>query len=442
LIRLSLAPALLALGVPMAASGCGGVDPAPTDDDPVEAGVTYRKDVKPIVEARCVPCHREGGAAPFSLEHYTQVRSTRSTIAAVTADGTMPPWHAAGDCAEYVADRSLTDAEIATFAAFAAGDGPEGTEDGAPVDVGPTFALSRVDRSLTMTEPYLPAIERGDDYRCFVLDWPENSTTHVTGLRVTPGATGNVHHAIAFVASPGEVAAIDELDASEAGPGYTCYGGPQAPASWLGVWVPGTGGADYPPGTGIEVVPGSKVILQVHYSAHGHDAEPDVTSLDLKLDADVAKKAWIQPWTDPTWQGEGGMKIPAGEADVVHSASFDPGLFLTNGQPLTIYSLGLHMHELGRSGRVWVDRAGGGAHPPGEECLLEIPAWDFHWQGAYGFVEPRTIYPGDRLGIECRWDNSLENQPSIDGQRQVPRDVEWGEGTTDEMCLAALYVTL
>lgn len=419
---------------------CSGASPEP--EPAIASGPTYRADVKPIVDARCVPCHQAEGAAPFALTTYEQVKEARFAIAAAVESGEMPPWHAADDCADYVADRSLTEAQIETLVSFAEGEGVEGTEDAPPLDVGPSFALSRVDLALTPSEPYLPRLEAGDDYRCFVLDWPEAAATHVTGLRVTPGDTGSVHHAIAFVASPAQAPAILALDAGEEGPGYTCYGGPQAPASWLGVWVPGTGGADYPAGTGIEVEPGSKVILQVHYGAHGGEPVPDLTSLEVRLDAEVAKKAWIQPWLDPAWMGEGGMVLPAGDADVSHAAAFDPGLFLTQGEPLVIYSLGLHMHQLGRSGRVWVERAASSASGGGTECLLEIPRWDFHWQGAYGLVEPRTIFPGDRLGIECHWDNSAANQPIFEGERQLPRNVEWGEGTLDEMCMAALYVTL
>lgn len=436
-VRVISVAAAAALVATAALVACGGTSPPVDETSPEDEGPTYRRDVKPIVDARCVPCHQPDGAAPFSLTDHASVRASRTAIATAVTSGTMPPWHAADDCADYVADRSLDDAQIATLVAFAEGDGPEGTEDGLPLDVGPTFALSRVDRSLAMEEPYLPRLGGGDDYRCFVLDWPETSPTHVTGLRVTPGATGHVHHAIAFVADPMQVDAIVALDEGEEGPGYTCYGGPQAPASWLGVWVPGTGGADYPPGTGIAVEPGSKIVLQVHYGAHGGDPVPDRTAVDLRLDAEVAKVAWIQPWFDPTWMSPDGMPIPAGEPDVGHSASFDPGLFLTDGQPLTIHSVGLHMHQLGRSGRVWVERAEGGT-----ECLLNIPRWDFHWQGAYGLVEPRVVRPGDRLGIACRWDNSRENQPIVDGERQLPRDVAWGEGTFEEMCMAALYVTL
>ena len=51
------------------------------------------------------------------------------------------------------------------------------------------------------------------------------------------------------------------------------------------------------------------------------------------------------------------------------------------------------------------------------------------------------LNPGDRLGLECHWDNSAGNQPFVDGQRVPPRELNWGEGTDDEMCLGGLYVT-
>ena len=51
------------------------------------------------------------------------------------------------------------------------------------------------------------------------------------------------------------------------------------------------------------------------------------------------------------------------------------------------------------------------------------------------------VYPGDSLRLSCTWDNSEANQPVIDGQVAAPHDVQWGEGTTDEMCLGVLYLT-
>ncbi len=53
---------------------------------------------------------------------------------------------------------------------------------------------------------------------------------------------------------------------------------------------------------------------------------------------------------------------------------------------------------------------------------------------------PVLIQPGDKLGIECEWDNSSENQLMVDGEKLPPKDVQWGDGTADEMCLWIFYV--
>ena len=74
--------------------------------------------------------------------------------------------------------------------------------------------------------------------------------------------------------------------------------------------------------------------------------------------------------------------------------------------------------------------------------MLDIPRWDFHWQSVFELEEPLRVEPWQELSIACEWDNSAENQPAgEDGERLPPRDVAWGEGTRDEMCLGILYVT-
>jgi hypothetical protein len=94
------------------------------------------------------------------------------------------------------------------------------------------------------------------------------------------------------------------------------------------------------------------------------------------------------------------------------------------------------MHRLGVSGRVTLERGGGG-----REVLLSIRRWDFDYQREYHFVEPVDFNPGDRLAIRCRHDNSRANQPLIRGRKAKPHLVTWGENTSDEMCIAFLYVT-
>ncbi len=421
-----------------AVAGCGGEGGSggSAAGTPPENAVTYWQDAKPILDAKCNGCHTQGGIAPFALETYEQAYPMRGIIKSSTQAGTMPPWPPAKGCSEYFSDRSLTEEQLATLAAWADGGGVEGdpAKPGGPIDRGPTNDLSRVDRSLEMPVEYTPTKEP-DDYRCFVLDWPGTETEFVAGFRANPGNAAVVHHVIAFLIDPANVAEVEASDAAEAGPGYTCYGGAGVKSQWIGAWAPGSLGTDTPEGTGIRVEPGSKVVLQIHYNTLTAGAQADKTSVDFKVEKSVTTEGRIQPWAKPTWLSGNGMLIPAGEADVTHSFTYDMTT-LGSGGPVTIHAAGLHMHQLGKYGSLRIDRADGTS-----ECMLDIPHWNFHWQGSYSFLEPKTLNPGDTVTLECHWDNSAANQPLVDGVKMPPKDVTWGESTTDEMCLGTFYIT-
>lgn len=408
-----------------------------------QADPTYHRDVKALVQSKCAGCHQAGGIAPFALTSLDDLLAHRDQVRSAVATRAMPPWPPAKGCAEYQADRSLSDAQIALITRWVDTGAPAGNPaEGQSVEF--PAGLSRVDLSLRMSAPYRPALTP-DEYRCFVIDWPEQQTKYVTGFRANPGNKAIVHHVIAFLAGPANAAAYQRLaDASP--PGYPCFGGPGGPpADWIGAWAPGGMGSDFPAGTGIKVQPGSKVILQVHYNIPTAPTVPDQTSIDLKLDASVAKEAVIVPWADPFWlEPYRRMIIPAGQPDVSYRFSLDPTSFFSrltqgvipSGAPYQVYSAALHMHTRGTRAKLEIERAGGA-----KECVLEIPHWDFHWQGAYDLTQPKTARPNDRLALECHWDNTAANQPIVDGVRQPPRDLNWGEGTGDEMCLGLFYVT-
>jgi len=420
--------------------GCQGG----SDQDPggIEPALTWHRDIKPIVERSCLSCHTDGGIGPFSLEEYALAFQFKDRIADQVANRIMPPWLAAPGCAEYQHDPSLPQEEIDTIVAWVDLGAPEGSPvlDAEPAES--EEGLSRVDLTLEMPEDYVQQLEP-DDYRCFLIDWPEDRVRFVTGFRANPGNDSVVHHVIAFLVSPDQVEQYQAFDDAEAGAGYTCFGGPagqggqtDAGIGWIGAWAPGSQGSDFPEGTGMRIEPGSKIALQMHYNSQTAGAGPDLTSIDFRLADEVDKEAFTLPWANPMWLEGDAMRIPAGEQDVSHSFAFDPTTFIPGQPSFQIHSAALHMHQLGTSGTIEIQRGDGT-----DECMLEVPRWDFHWQLAYGFTQPKVFNPGDRLSIECHWDNTAANQPVVRGHQQDPRDVAWGEGSTDEMCLGVFYIT-
>jgi Copper type II ascorbate-dependent monooxygenase, C-terminal domain len=417
-------------------AGCSGGDGGSSSAS--NAGPTYVRDIQPLVEAKCSGCHSEGGIAPFVLETYEQVSAMKDAVAAAVTARTMPPWLAAEGCTDYRGDRSLTDEQIDIINEWAKAGAPQGNAGDTPVTVeDERLSLSRIDYELALPEAYTPQVSP-DDYRCFFVDWPAAENTFVTGFGVTPDNDAIVHHTIAFLARPDKIAAFQALDDAEAGPGWTCYGGPGGDkgsgiqAAWIGAWAPGGVGADFPAGTGIEVPAGSKLVIQMHYNTLATAPSPDRTKILVRTDASVEKKALVVPFANPNWVKSQTMTIPAHTSDVSHSFTYDPTVFIGNtgggvipsGVPLKVHSASLHMHTLGERAITRIDRASGD-----NECMLDIPRWNFHWQGNYGFSSPKQINPGDKLYLECQWDNPGS------------ADVNWGEGTSDEMCLGTYYIT-
>lgn len=398
---------------------------------------TYHADIAPLIAAKCGSCHTEGGIAPFALSNYAQVSAMKGAIDASVRAKTMPPWSPSADCNDFQGDRSLTDAQIDTISSWVAAGAPEGDPAAKPAVVdNDALSLSRVDLELPMPVAYTP-VTSPDEYRCFFIDWPNADLTYVTGVGVEPGYKPIVHHVIAYLATPDTVADFQALDDADSSPGWPCFGGPGGGGSgartgWIGAWVPGSVGFDFPEGTGIEIPPGSKIIVQMHYNTLAAEAAPDQTKLLLRTDKTVAKRAALVPFTDISWIQNKTMDIPAHTNDVTHEVSADLTKFIgfiTSGAipanvPLTIYQSALHMHTLGKSATTRLERADGT-----NACLLDIPSWDFHWQGAYTFEKPIAMDPGDSISIRCTWDNP------------TAADVNWGEGTGDEMCLGTYYIT-
>ena len=405
---------------------------------------TYFRDVKPILDGRCAGCHRIGAIAPFSLTSYASASSHRLEIAGAVKSRLMPPWHAKAGVRAYVNDPTLTPKQIDAIVRWANAGAPRGNPATAkPALPSVTPTLSRVDLRVQLPQSYTPKgwLPGGDDYHCFDIPWTASTTKYVTGFNAIPGVPTEVHHIIAFVAHPNDASMVDGWDAADPGPGYRCYGGASAvgaatiPVRFLSAWAPGSAGGDFPAGTGIDVAPGSRIILQVHYNLrHAHLAggpKPDRTALEFALADSVDRRAAMLPVVNFGWiLSPSTFAIPAGAREVTHNWTgemslaarfFAPGLDLAKG--LTIEGAILHMHGLGRTTRLDLVHADGK-----REALLAIPRWNFNWQRAYYLAEPARLDPGDRLSVSCTHTNPTK------------RIVTWGESTSDEMCIGFVYV--
>jgi hypothetical protein len=397
---------------------------------------TWTEDVEPLVQAKCNGCHALGGIAPVMLDSYLKAKIHGPQMARAVAGGTMPPWPPGGRSPALKNSRALDPEESRILQQWVASGMPRGP-DSAHRERAPEMATLRADLNVAMAEPYLPKAELTDDYRCFIIDPHATASSFVTGYEIHPGSPGNVHHVILFeVLNEGNaLQQLQALDDADPGPGYTCFGGPMIdtgsgfrlpPYRFVGGWAPGTGAAIMPQRTGIKLEAGARLLMQVHYNQiNGRNSDLTTVSLQLDQGAGIAE-ALVVPIPDSDFH------IPPGAASYSHQATHALPSWVP---PLTVHSVYPHMHLLGTSIAVSVVSRGT------ESVLIEIPRWDFHWQGAYLLQTPVKVAPGDSLRISCSWDNTAAHQPVLNGVQAAPRHVYWGEKTTDEMCLGFLYVT-
>jgi hypothetical protein len=407
--------------------------------------VTYWQDTRPLLEEKCVSCHSAEGIAPFALDNYATARQYAAALAAYTETRDMPPWPPGELSPPMLHDRSLTDDQIKLFADWAAGGALEGDAD-APADVAPPPlpVLPSVDISSDIGVDYAPPTDVKDEYRCFVLELGTSEDRVSVGYRVTPGNAKIVHHVITTLfdgASTEALHALDDETPDRAG--WPCAGGPVPfaaetkirPVGALGSWVPGVSVVLYPEGTGSRVPAGSVAVMQVHYNIDG-EVGPDRTKIDVAL-APVGEEP-AQSLTTLRIRNRD-IRIPAGEKDVAVETTMTArelavGRFYPDGQA-TLRLVAGHMHMVGVQTSLTLERASGE-----KSVLLDIPAWDFHWQGSYELATPISMNADDKVTLRCVYDNTPEHLTAVD-YPEPTHLVTLGEGSTDEMCIGYLTVT-
>ncbi len=429
------------LGLGWALAGCvqiAEVSPCtPAAPAAPAADLTWHRDIRPMIEARCAPCHSPGNIGPLPLRTYEEVAAVKEAVAAAVLAGRMPPWQPASCCNQFRDDMSLDATEVANLEAWVQRGAPQGDPSEYPGPQPTTGGLSRADVQLRMPEPYTARPEAGhfDDYRCFALDWPLDAPAFVTGLNPLPGARDAVHHIVLAYAEGDDAKWWDEQDAGDGRPGVPCEGG-LGDVRFTGILGGSLLGGDFPPGIGTRIEPGAKIIMDVHYSLSAADEIVDQTGVQMMVEPEGAA---LQPTqtliiANPLWLLSDGMRIEAGAKSQRFRYQYDPRGY-TKAKPVLLHGFTPHMHAFGRSMVASIVRKDGKI-----DCLTDIQDWDFGWEQPLWFAEPIRLDVGDELYISCTFDNSADNQPIIDGRRIEPRDIAWGTDQQD-MCVGFLSFT-
>jgi hypothetical protein len=101
-------------------AGMASHTPDPAAKIPVTrpSNVTFSKDVAPIVQQHCQGCHRPGEGTPFSMLTYEEARPWALAMKQMVVTRAMPPWFEDGHTEKFENNRSLTQAQIDTIAAW------------------------------------------------------------------------------------------------------------------------------------------------------------------------------------------------------------------------------------------------------------------------------------------------------------------------------------
>lgn len=401
-----------------------GVRPADAPK-PVAKAPTYATDIAPLLNAKCVSCHRPGEVAPFSLIGYDNAKKWSRMAAHVTQKRIMPPWKASSGYGEFQFENRLSEAEIATLAAWDKAGAPRGDKRKEPVP--PKFnsewTLGEPDLVLSPAKAFKLDAEGPDVYRNFVIKNDRTEPMWVKAIDVRPGNKSIVHHVIAYLDRTGEGTKL-ESQMNDGQLGYTSDGGGVGffPTGSLGGWAPGLRPVVAPEGVAYCVQPGTSIVMQVHYHKSGK-AETDQTRLGLYL-----AKEPITRELKLHWIFNFNLNIPPGEKAHGMRRVF------TYAQDETIYAVMPHMHLLGRKMKSWLELPDGTTKP-----LVNVEDWDFNWQLMYAFRQPIQVPAGTKQIVEAVYDNSTDNP---NNPNTPPKRVTFGEATTDEMFLMITSYTV
>jgi hypothetical protein len=358
--------------------------------------ISYEKTIAPMLIDKCVSCHRDGGIGPWQMSNYDMIKGFAPMIREVVRTQRMPPWHADPHYSAFSNDRGLSTDQARTLVHWIEAGAPRGT--GADPLLAqkkdwPEWPLGKPDLIVELPAFTVPATGT-IAYQMTKVENPLDHDVWVRAIDWVPGQRSVVHHIIASAGGAERKGAVS-----------------------LNNYVPGVEPLELPPEAGILLPAHATFHFQTHYTSNGK-VLTDQTRMGLYFRKEAPKYNFRSlVFANPK------LHIPANTKWHEEQAE------QTLKEDAIIYTLHPHAHYRGKASRFVA------YYPDGKtQTLLNIPAYDFNWQGTYELVEPMRIPAGTRIVYSQWYDNSTQNKANPDANREVT----WGEQTWDEMIFGVI----
>jgi hypothetical protein len=357
--------------------------------------VTYSKDVAPILNRRCVECHRAGEVAPMALTSYNEVRPWAKAVKERVLTRTMPPWFADPRHGEFKNDRRLSKQEMDTIAAWVAVGAPEGDPGDLPpiIDYAAGWNIGKPDLVIDFGLDYEVPKDGVVPYQYFKVPTNFTEDKWIEAAEIRPQHRNVTHHINVFVLEP------DQKDNN--GPLLTGF-------------APGVQPLRLEPGSAMLVKAGSVFLFQAHYTTTGTSVK-DRSFIGLRF---AKQPPALRSVTDRAYNAT--FRIPPNDPDYVVDATW------TAPADVDVFAFMPHMHFRGKSFEFTA------VFPDGRrEILLNVPGYDFNWQLGYELKTPIHMLKGTKIECVAHFDNSPNNKFNPDPSKEV----RWGDQTWEEMMI-------
>lgn len=397
---------------------------------------TWADDIAPILYGNCTSCHHFGGLAPNPLMTYSETYNFRFLIKQYVDSKYMPPWPPDANYKHLAYERILSTSDKDKISQWVLGGAPQGNLANAPVPpvyTSSSSQLGTIDFTGKMQDYVVNTAT--DLYRCFIINTNFATDKFASEIEVVPGNPSIVHHVLLFEDT---TALIKQKDSADVGTGYTSFFSTGSEDSRLvGEWVPGTQHIKFPTGMGIRLRKNTRLVLQVHYPK-GTYLKLDSTRVNIKFAANSSspffREVFLAPLVSEGDLINGPLAVPP---NVIKSftAVNVPNISAQLPFPFyTLLSVAPHMHLIGKKMKVFALENGTSDTLP----LINVPNWDFKWQGVYNFRNPIKVALGSTIVAQSVYDNTTAN---LANPNNPPLLVNQGEATTDEMMLVFFALT-